>query len=292
MDYNITIPEQSVMFINLSGIIMISTIIIIGFILLMRYAAKFVPGLMGLLCYLLLVVVGTELITYVIAAIPVLGTMLLGQVMLFCITRAVITAGLCHATRVIVLKFTDRNQDMQLGDALMGGLGIAIGGAIVVGTSFIYLSTLAATVNTYGLEALMADISQAEQAELATYIANIASIAPVTFLMQGLGYTIDIVFQVAVLLLLYAVIKKGLPVFWHGVIIVSNIILEAVSLFTNYSVWENYMMMVLIKLIILVGIVVAALRVDSDYLGGELRSFAKLKRKKDAMPKFNDIKNK
>ncbi|MCM1466848.1 MAG: YhfC family glutamic-type intramembrane protease [Alistipes sp.] len=292
MDYSITIPEQSVTFINLSGIIMISAIIIIGFILLMRYAAKFVPGLMGILCYLLIVVVGVELVTYIIAAIPLLGTALLGNVVLFCITRAVITAGLCHGTRIVILKFTDRNQDMQLGDALMGGLGIAVGGAVVVGTSFIYLSTLAATINAYGLEALLADIPLEEQTELVGYIANIASIAPATFLMQGLGYTIDLIFQVAVLLLLYAVVKKGLPVFWHGVIVLCNIVLETLSNFANYSVWENYPMMVCVKLVILVGIIAAALRVDSDYLGGELRSFAKLKRKKDAMPKFDNIKKK
>ena len=201
MNYNITIPQQSVTFINLAGMIMISVIIIVGFIILMRYSAKIMPGFMGLLCYLLIVVVGTELVTFVLASIPLFAGILLGHQTAFCITRAVIAAGLSHATRFILLKFTDRNQDMQLGDALMGGLGIAIGEAIVVGTSFIYLSALASTVNTYGLEALLADVSQAEQAELVEYVSGVASIIPATFLLQGLSYALDIVFQVAVLLL-------------------------------------------------------------------------------------------
>ena len=291
MNYNITIPQQSVTFINLAGMIMISVIIIVGFIILMRYSAKIMPGFMGLLCYLLIVVVGTELVTFVLASIPLFAGILLGHQTAFCITRAVIAAGLSHATRFILLKFTDRNQDMQLGDALMGGLGIAIGEAIVVGTSFIYLSALASTVNTYGLEALLADVSQAEQAELVEYVSGVASIIPATFLLQGLSYALDIVFQVAVLLLLYAVVKKGLPLFWHGIVIAANIVLEALSLFANYSVLD-YGVVVVVKLVILIGVIVAALRVDADYLGGELRSFSKMMKKKEAMPKFDNIKNK
>lgn len=291
MNYNITIPQQSVTFINLAGMIMISVIIIFGFIILMRYSAKIMPGFMGLLCYLLIVVVGMELVTFVIMLVPPLAGILLGQQTAFCITRAVIAAGLSHVVRIVLLKFTDRNQDMQLGDALMGGLGIAIGEAIVVGTSFIYLSALASTVNTYGLEALLADVSQAEQAELVDYISGVASIMPNTFLMQGLNYALDIVFQVAVLLLLYAVVKKGLPMFWHGIVIAVNIVLEALSLFANYSILD-YSIVVIIKLVILVGVIVAALRVDADYLGGELRSFSKMRKQKDAMPKFGNVKKK
>lgn len=291
MNYNITIPQQSVTFINLAGMIMISVIIIFGFIILMRYSAKIMPGFMGLLCYLLIVVVGMELVTFVIMLVPPLAGILLGQQTAFCITRAVIAAGLSHVVRIVLLKFTDRNQDMQLGDALMGGLGIAIGEAIVVGTSFIYLSALASTVNTYGLEALLADASQAEQAELVDYISGVASIMPNTFLMQGLNYALDIVFQVAVLLLLYAVVKKGLPMFWHGIVIAVNIVLEALSLFANYSILD-YSIVVIIKLVILVGVIVAALRVDADYLGGELRSFSKMRKQKDAMPKFGNVKKK
>lgn len=291
MNYNITIPQQSVTFINLAGMIMISVIIIFGFIILMRYSAKIMPGFMGLLCYLLIVVVGTELVTLVIMSIPPLAGILLGQQTAFCITRAVIAAGLSHVVRIVLLKFTDRNQDMQLGDALMGGLGIAIGEAIVVGTSFIYLSALASTVNTYGLEALLADVSQAEQAELVDYISGVASIMPNTFLMQGLNYALDIVFQVAVLLLLYAVVKKGLPMFWHGIVIAVNVVLEALSLFANYSILD-YSIVVIIKLVILVGVIIAALRVDADYLGGELRSFSKMRKQKDAMPKFGNVKKK
>lgn len=315
MDYSITIPEQSVMFINLSGMIMISVLFVMGFIILKRYAAKIIPGFMGLLCYLLIVVVGTELITALIAAVPPFGRVLLGTEVSFCITRAVITAGLVHATRMLVVKFTDRNQDMKLGDALMGGLGIAVGQAVIIGASFIVLTTLASTVNTYGLEALLADVEQqqtgdvavrvgeaaelheaagvsSEADELYAYVENIASIEPLTYLMQGISYTIDIIFQVVVLLLLYAVIKKGLPVFWHGIIAAGNFILELLSLFANYAVWDNYGLVLLCKLAVLVGITAAALRIDAAYLNGELRSFAKLKRKKDAMPKFNDIKNK
>lgn len=292
MDYSITFPQQTISFINASGIIMFSVVFVIGFILLMRYSAKILPGFLGLLAYLIVVVVCTELITYLLAAIPGINGFLLGTTFGFCITRAVIMVLLTHLSRIIVLKFSDRSQNMELGDALMGGLGIAVGQAIIAGFDFLYLSTIATNINMYGLEALLADMEAAEQASMLQSIENTAAIEPVFFLMRGLNCTVDIIFQVAVMLLLYAVIKKGLPAFWHGIIIVFNILLTSLSLFGDYGAVSNFIILFVLKFLILFCVAVMVLKIDTDYLNGELKSFDKLKKKKDSMPKFHDVKRK
>lgn len=292
MDYSITFPQQTISFLNAGGIIMVSVVFIIGFILLMRYAAKVLPGFLGLLAYLLVVVVGMELITFLLSAIPVLNTLLFGTVLGFCLTRAVIMAGLTHLTRLLVMKFSDRTQDLELGGALMGGLGIAIGQAVIAGFDFIYLSTVATNVNTYGLEALLSDLEAAEQASMLQSIESTIAIEPVFFLLRGLNCTMDIIFQVAVMLLMYAIAKKGLPAFWHGIIVVFNILLTSLSLFGDYGAFDNYVLLFVLKLITLICVIIVVLKIDTDYLNGELKSFDKLKKKKDTMPKFRNIKNK
>ena len=70
MNYNITFPEQSINFVNAGGIILVSAVIVIGFILLMRYSAKLMPGFMGLLVYMVLVVFGVEAVTFLLSVIP------------------------------------------------------------------------------------------------------------------------------------------------------------------------------------------------------------------------------
>ncbi|MGN0514320.1 MAG: hypothetical protein ACI4GD_08575, partial [Lachnospiraceae bacterium] len=118
MDYNITFPQQTITYINGSGILMISIIFVIGFILYKRYAAKFMPGLMGILAFLMLGVVGTELITLLLSAIPGINQLLYNSAAAFCITRALVFAVLIHVTKILVLKFADMSSNMELGDAL------------------------------------------------------------------------------------------------------------------------------------------------------------------------------
>lgn len=285
MDYNVTFPEQSISFLNAGGIIMISVIIVIGFILLMRYSAKLMPGFTGLLVYLVLVVAGVEIVTYIFAAVPGLNSFLFGSSLMFCITRAVIFALLIHASRWIVIKFSDRNQDLALGDALMGGLGIAIGQAIISGVDLIYLSTLGTTINTYGMESLLEGMSAEEIADIMESVNMTVSVPSAYYLCKGLNCALDIVFQVIVCLLLYAILKKGLPVFWHGVIIISNIVLQAMSLFADYMVTENYSVFTMIKVLVVFIVICAALKIDTDYLGNELKSFDKAKMT-GSLPRF------
>lgn len=292
MDYSITFPQQTISFINASGIIMLSAVFVIGFILLMRYSAKVLPAFLGVLVYLLLVIVCTELITYILLVIPVLNVFLFGTELSFCLTRAVIMVLLTHLTRILVIKFSNRSRELEFGDALMGGLGIAVGQAVMAGIDFITLSTIATNVNTYGLEALLADLEAAEQASMLQSIENTIAIEPAFFLLRGLNCTIDIVFQVAAMLLIYAIVKKGMPAFWHGIVIVFNVLLTSLSLFGDYRAVDNYVLLFGLKLVTIICVVIVVLRVDANYLNGELRSFDKMKKKKDTMPRFRDIKNK
>lgn len=290
MNYNITFPEQSINFVNAGGILLISAVIVIGFILLMRYSAKLMPGFMGLLVYMVLVVVGVEAVTFLLSVIPGVNTVLFGTPLAFCIARAVVFALLMHASRWIVLKFSDRKQDMTLGDALMGGLGIALGQAIVSGVDLIYISTLGTTINTYGMEYLLEGMSAEEIANVMESVTQTISVPSLFYLLKGVNCAIDVIFQTAACLFVYGMLKKGLPLFWHGIVILLNVILQGASLFADYLVIENFVALTMTKVLILLLVIVAALKIDTDYLGNELKSFDKLR--SNTMPKFKNIKNK
>ncbi|MDD6573386.1 MAG: hypothetical protein PUF12_13460 [Thermoflexaceae bacterium] len=292
MDYNITFPQESLNLLNAGGIIMISAIIIIGFILLMRYSAKLMPGFMGMLAYLIVVVVGVELVTYILSVVPGLNMVLFSTSTGYCITRAVIFALLIHLTRWIAIRFSDRNGELELGDALMAGLGTAIGQAIISGMDLIYISTLGTTINSYGMEQLLDGMTAEEIAGMMESVEQTISVPPMFYLFKGLNCTIDVVFQTAACLLIYAILKKGLPAFWHGILIVLTVILQVASLFGDYLVVENFMALTMVKFLVLVILIIAALRIDTEYLSNELKSFDKLKTSSGKMPKFNNVKNK
>lgn len=293
MDYSgIVFPKQSLSFIYIGGILMISALFIIGFILLMRYAARLVPGIFGLLIYLVFVVVGVEIVTLLISALPGAGQLLLGGLTAFCITRSVILALLMHLTRWTVIRYSDRNNDLGLGDAMMGGLGIALSQAIVSGMELIYLSTLGTTINNYGLEALFKDTAQEEIDSVMELVNKTISIEPAYFLCKGINNTVDIIFQVGACIVIYAIVKRGLPAVSHLIVIAANIALSMASMFTDYETGGNYVMLTGIKLFVTAAMAVWVIKIDRDNLNGELASFDNA-RIQARMPKTDgNLKNK
>lgn len=292
MEFNITFPEKIISNINIGGMIMVSVIFILGFIIFMRYSAKIMPAFLGLLAYLLFVVAGVEIVTLILSNIPVIGNLLLETVGMFCITRAVITALLIHLTRYLIISFTNRNQDITLGNALICGVGMATCPSIIMGLELISISSLGTLINTEGLSTLVADMTAEELNMLVDMVKQTVEIPPVYFLLRVINNSIDVVYHVAACLIIYAIIKKGLPKFWYAIAIVFNVILQSASMFADYQVFTDYMMLTITKGIILICVIVCVLKIDAKYLGGELRSFDKIRNKPSgSMPKFGKLKN-
>lgn len=287
----IIFPEQILDFIVAGGIIMISAIIIIGFILIMRYSAKMMPAFLSLLIYLVVVYVGVRVLVTIASLIPGLNKIMAESLMAYCVVNAVLTALMMHLTRFVVLKFADANGDLELGTAMMAGLGAAISQAILSGIDMISWWVIGNNINAMGVNELLKGMPAEDAQRYIETIEGILALPENFFLLKGIGNTIDIVFQVAVCVILYGVIKKGVPAFWHMIIIGVNIVLSATTIMGDYGVTSDYMTLTIIKTVVLVAVIIVALRLDSEILNGELRSFSKLKTAK-SMPKFNNLKNK
>ncbi len=292
MDYNIVFPEQIISNVNTAGLIMISVVFVLGFVIFMRYSAQIMPAVIGLLAYLLIVVAGVELVTMLLTMIPGLGALLMQTALAFCLTRTVVLAVLIHFTRLLVINFANRNQNITLGDAMISGLGMGTCQAIVSGVDFLTLSSLGTMVNTEGLATLVQGMSEKEIADIVTSLEQTIEIPPVFFLLKGINNSLDIIFHVAAALIVYAIIKKGLPAIWYGITILFNVLLQVISMFGDYQVIDNYMALSVAKLLVLVVMIVCVFRIDSNYLGNEFRSFDKMRKSSGAMPKFGKLKNK
>lgn len=292
MNYNITFPEQIISNVNTAGLIMISVIFVLGFVIFMRYSAQIMPAIIGLLAYLLLVVAGVEVVTMLLTMIPGLGGLLVGTALAFCLTRTVIMAMLVHFTRAIIINFTNRNQNITLGDAMIGGLGMGTCQAIVSGVDFLTLSSLGTMVNSEGLATLVQGMSAEEVAEIVASLEQTIEIPPMFFLLKGLNNSLDIVFHVMAAIIVYAIVKKGLPAIWYGITILFNIFAQAASMFGDYQVVSNYAVLSFFKLVVVGSMIVCVLRIDTNYLGNEVKSFDKMRKSKGAMPKFGKLKNK
>lgn len=295
MYQDIIFPKQSLDFIGYGGVIIVSVLFVIAFLLVMRYSAKLMPGLFGLLFYLVIVYVGTEIVTMVLSFIPGLNGVLFGNSLMFCLTRAVIMALLLHLGRFIVLKISARYDDFALGDAMMGGFGIALGQTIVAGMDLIYLSTLGTTVNEYGMEYLLTDMTAEEIATVMQSVEKTISLPSIFFLLKGINIAADVIFSVAAAVIVYAVLKKGLDTYWYAISVGLNVLVIFTGLAGDYEVTAEYLWVTILKLTFVAVMAMMVLRVDRQYLNGELRSFDKLRTRGDKnkkMPKVGNTRNK
>lgn len=288
---NIIFPKESLDFIGYGGVVIVSVLFIIAFLLIMRYSAKLMPGLLGLLSYLVVVYVGTELATLALTFIPEINTLLFGSALMFCITRAILMAVFLHLTRLVVLKFSARKNDFSLGDAMMGGFGMAISQAIVSGMELIYLSTLGNTINEYGMDYLLTGMSAEDIDSVMQSVEKTISLPASFFLLKGINIAVDVVFCVAAAVIMYAVIKKGLESYWYAITVGLNVLALVLGFAGDYEVTGEYAWMTMLKVGVLAVFAVLVLRVDGQYLGGELRSFDKLKKRSGKMPKVGNTKN-
>jgi hypothetical protein len=292
MDYDITFPADTINYTNAGGIILISVLIVAAAILMIRYSANILPAIAGLLIYMVLGVAGIEIVTMAISVIPVIGDFLIGSSVAFCITRALIFALLVHLARWLVLKFSDRKGDMELGNALIGGWGIALGQAIISGMDILYVSTLGNTINSYGMDELVSDMSAEEISNLIDAIKQVSDIPGTYFLFKGINCAVDVLFHIFAVVLLYAIVKKGLDKKWYLIVGALTFVMNLITLFYDYRAVSSYLALAFIKLITLAAVFALALNIDTRYLNGELRSFDKMKDKKK-MPKYDgSLKNK
>ena len=102
----------------------------------------------------------------------------------------------------------------------------------------------------------------------------------------------DIIFHVAAAIIVYAIVKKGLPAIWYGITILFNVFAQAASMFGDYQVVGNYVVLSVFKLVVVASMIVCVFRIDTNYLDDEFKSFDKMRKSSGAMPRFGKLKNK
>lgn len=291
MNYNITFPNEIIGYTNAGGMVLISILIVAAAIILIRYSANILSAIAGLLIYMIVGVVGLEVVTMIISVIPGLGEALLGNAISFCILRAIIFAAIMHAVRWFVVKITDRKGDLDIGSALMSGWGIALGQSIVSGMDLLYISTLGNTINMYGVEEITNGMTTEEIQGLCDSVNQLSEVPASYFLFKGLNGAVDVLFNVFIFVMVYAIVKKGMEKKWYAVVATITGFMSMLTYFYDYRVFSESVIMSVLKLIVLAGVFAFVLNIDTKFLNGELRSFDKMKKK--TMPKYsNSLRNK
>lgn len=266
MDYSSwSVPTQTISFLDMNLMIVISVIFVLGFVLVVRYSARVIPAIIGAVAYLLFGFLGTECVCMVFGMIPGIGNFIYSNAVIFSVFRAVVLAAMYHVGRVLTVTLTSKEK-YTIGNSMMAGFGNAVGFAVVSGFNYMYSSVMASTINEMGVEALLEGYT-AEQAESMLQSINaLVTVSPMTYLLLGIGTALDIIAMVILCVFLYGIMMEKLSFKYHWIMIGANaaIILPS-TLIECYSV-EQCILFTIIKITAVVVLFWGMLYVDGRYL--------------------------
>jgi hypothetical protein len=152
---------------------------------------------------------------------------------------------------------------------MMAGFGNAFGFAIVSGFNYMYSSVIGKTINELGMDAMLEGCTAEEIDSMVQTFGNLVNKPSALFLMLGIGTAVDMIFMILICVFVYAILQKKLPAKYHAAVILANVgVLLPTVLLECYSV-DQYVLMTVIKLAVLVLTFWAMQYVDRRYLNRE-----------------------
>ncbi|MCR5216122.1 MAG: hypothetical protein K6C69_04245 [Lachnospiraceae bacterium] len=279
MNYELTFSADTISMANTGGMILLFAIFILGFIAVVRYSAKIMPGFVSCLTYLLLAVGALELVMALLASIPVVNQVVYGDVLLYCVIRSLLAAvAIAASITCSFLFFKNRAGGITLGNSMMVGIGCGLAIAIVLGMDLLSVATVGATVNQEGLTTLFQGMEAEEIESLYESLEHTASLPAYFFLLKGIMGIFEIILVTATSILEYAVNHKGAKRTYLYIALADLFVVALSNAVVDYAVTNEFISMTIVAGGSVLAVCGLVFYVDKMYCGKELASFDKLKR--------------
>jgi hypothetical protein len=291
IDMTQTLPEHITSMMNGGGILLVSVALVLGAIFFIRYKARIVPLLLGLLAYAAFIFIGSNL---VINLLPdfVSTTSLVSGVEIW--VKSLILVVFFMLARVCVVGIMGTKYGNP-GDVMIAGLGLGVGDAIVYGvTMVISLGVLATSIGQFGMEEILLGNDLSADQALELYINSISPMlhAPVvTWLLMGISLCMDMVLNVGFMMLTWGVVQGKLTRDWYLITAGLNFVIMLPYTFNAiyYTSLVRVLVMFGIKAVLFAAIAAVIYKVDEYQLGSmlkaDLRGF-----KYEKMPHFGNLR--
>jgi uncharacterized membrane protein YhfC len=223
IDFSQTIPSGTQTMISAGGILLISVIIVMTIIVAKRWHGRFIPFLMGIVCYALLVWVVSNFITSALGMIPSIDIVFKNDPTTYTIIYCILTTiGFAISRPLMAHMFTERYE--RKGDIYLAGIALGVGDSILFGISAISSITWCNAIQQEGLESILSTMS-AEQAEQ-TYnsISTLFTSPDYLWLLLAISCILDIILNVAFMIMVYGAATNQAPKMWYYITAVINLV--------------------------------------------------------------------
>lgn len=292
IDLTQTVPSETITYLNLSQILIISTIVILTFVFFKRYKSRFMPLVTGILGNVIFTVIGYNLITYLIFSIPGMNEGYENNQLILKLMFFIVYIILFTLARYIVGRYLFQIYNRP-GDILSFGLGMGICDGIMYSVTSITFSIWSTGINKTGMVELFKDFSESEITTTYNSISTLFTSPSILWVLLGLSVIIDILLNCGLAVIIYGAINKKITSIWVYISALINYVVIIPFKIYDETSYNNIVTLFLIKTILFVGSMYIIYRIDNEYIGGIISYNGKGDLKKSSgMPKFGKINRK
>jgi len=292
IDLTQTVPTDTVNYLGVVGMFIVSSIFILMFIMFKRYKARIMPLLMGILAYLIFGFVGYNVIISLIFKIPGFEVAYNNNTVVFAGMFLVVFVAMFTAARIICMKIMYPNYERP-GDVLIFGLGISMCEALLYVLSSITLVVWASGINASGMTELFKDFTQEDIVSSYNSISLLFTAPSILWILLCISSIMDILLNCGLAILTFGVVSKKIPTWWYAVSAAINFFVILPFKLYDVSSTMGVIIPFIIKVVLFIVAVFVIYRVDIDHIGGIIRYTGKKDIKiSTGMPKFGKLSNK
>ena len=280
IDMSQTVPDSTASLISAGGMVILSVFLVLLFVIFIRYKAKIMPLIAGVLGYVIFIFMGSN---FVISILPDFARPD-GMTLFYTIAR------ICVAN---IIK--DRYKGP--GDVFIAGLGLGVGDGAVYGiTTIMTMSVLASSINHAGLEELLLNTGLSADAAVDLYVSTISPlihVPPVVWLLMGISLSMDMIMNIGLMMICSGVADGKLDGRWYAITAVINFVMLIPFTFnsTNYTTTAQAVVPFVIKAAMFAAFAYMVLRIDKEKLGSMLSKDLK-GYTYERMPRFGNLRKK
>lgn len=267
IDMTQTVSKDTINYLGVVGIIIISAIIILTIIFLKRHKARVIPLFVGILGYIVFILIGYNIIISLILTIPGVQSNYDNNPQIFTVIFLVVFVAIYMAARIIIGNAL-YNHYNQPGDVLMFGLGIGLCDALLYAFSSLTLIVWAIGINTSGMTELFKDFSEADMISTYNSISLLFTAPSILWVLLGISAVFDILLNCGLAVLTFGVVSKKIPTWWYLICAFINFIVLLPFKFYESTSITGVLIPFAIKTIFFLAAMYLIYKTDEKSIGG------------------------
>ena len=193
IDLTQTLPAGTSSMLSAGGILMLSAIIVLVVVIMKRWKARVMPGILGVIAYAVFVFIFANLATSALALIPSIDNTFYNN------------------------PATYNERFERKGDVYLAGIGLSIGDSLLYGMTAISYITWCTAIQAGQAQDMLAQLAAEEVTTTYETVSALFTTPSVLWLLLGVNCILDMVLNIALMNVIFGVIKGNLAKWWYGV---------------------------------------------------------------------------